>query len=245
MRGIIMNHILLYLLYSLVAGLATTIGSIIVLAFRYPSKKQMSLYLGFAAGIMIGVSVFELLPHGIQLSNIFYAAGGFVLGCILMWLLDHFLSRTSYSQSSFKYQKLGYYIALGIGAHNLPEGLAIGAGFSATPTLGLIVALSIGLHNIPEGMSIAMPLKVHGVNWKRIILITTLAGLTTPFGTLVGTLVGNISSTVITLALGMAAGSMIYISSDELIPESHHCHSHMANLGILSGFLLMLILSYV
>jgi ZIP family zinc transporter len=233
------------LLYGLIAGLATTLGGIIVLFIHTPKKEQMSLYLGFAAGVMIGVSVFELIPHGLEISNIWYCIAGFILGCLVIWGLDLLLTKKNWSVTLHKYGKIGYFMAMGIALHNLPEGLAIGAGYGAAPTLGLVIAVSIGLHNIPEGMSIALPLRISGCSWKKILGVTTLAGLVTPIGSIIGYLISSISNEVITAALGMAAGCMLYIASDELIPESHHCHSHMANLGILSGFIVMLVLSSI
>lgn len=233
------------LLFSTFAGLATTVGAIIVLYIHSPKKEHMSIYLGFAAGVMLGISAFELIPYGLELANIWYCVMGFVMGCLVMWGLDVFIKKSHPVMNARKYEKTGYFIAIGIALHNFPEGLAIGAGYGAAPNLGLVIALSIALHNIPEGMSIAAPLRISGNGWKRIIGITTLAGLVTPIGSIMGYLISGISKEIIAIALGMASGSMIYIASDELIPESHHCHSHLANLGIISGFLVALILSNI
>ena len=134
--------------------------------------------------------------------------------------------------------KMGYFIAAGIALHNLPEGLALGAGYQAAEELGSMIALAILLHNIPEGMGIAAPLKAGGTRSITILCITSSAGLFTPLGTLIGVLIFNISPLFISLSMGFAAGAMIYIVSDELIPESHKQHSHYANLGIAFGVLL-------
>jgi zinc transporter, ZIP family len=128
--------------------------------------------------------------------------------------------------------------------HNLPEGLAIGAGFEATRSLGAIIALAIGIHNIPEGMGAAAPLKMGGLDSKRIILITSMAGLATPLGTLVGTLLFHLSAAFISISLAFGGGAIMYVVCKELIPESHKQHAQYAIYGVSAGFLLTLLLAF-
>lgn len=249
-----MHELFRNILLALLAGLATSLGGIIIYIIKKPNKIHMSIYLGFAAGIMIGISVFELIPEGIAMGNLTLVAVGFVIGCLLMWTIDiattkkldpigHGKGQTFENRVSDRksYSRMGYFIALGIALHNLPEGLAIGAGFGTEPKLGLLLAITIGLHNVPEGMSIAMPLRMSGSSILKVLKITLIAGLFTPIGAALGYMLVRLSPLAISVCLGMAAGAMTYIASDELIPESHHCHNHFANFGILSGFLLILI----
>ncbi|WP_242831473.1 ZIP family metal transporter [Dehalobacter sp. UNSWDHB] len=137
----------------------------------------------------------------------------------------------------------GYFIALGITLHNLPEGIAIGATSEVSYHMGIMTALTIGLHNIAEGLCVAMPLCLANVRKSRVVLITTMTGMSTLLGTGLGMILGLISPLIIAFFLAFAAGAMIYISSDELIPKSHHSHSEYANVGIMLGFILALILS--
>jgi ZIP family zinc transporter len=130
----------------------------------------------------------------------------------------------------------GLFMAIGIALHNLPEGLAIGAGYGNSTALGATIAISLALHNIPEGMVTAAPLLLSGMNKWVVVAIATAAGLVTPIGTLIGAALISISPEFISAAMALAAGAMIYIVSDELIPQSHKYHNHAANFGLVAGF---------
>ncbi len=231
------------LVVSTLAGLATAIGALIVIIFKKPSDKMVSVMMGFAAGIMIAISTLELIPEAVELGGMFNTAIGFVLGALLMFLLDilvphsHMGSGESESGQA-QMKKMGYFIFLGIALHNLPEGLAIGAGFVAEETLGMSIAIALAIHNVPEGMATAVPLLGGGVGKGKVVLLTLIAGMMTPVGTALGFAIFGLSEAFVSMALALAAGAMIYIVSDELIPHSHGTHSHWANVGLLFGFLL-------
>ncbi len=161
-----------------------------------------------------------------------------------MALLDFLLPHIHKSEMKFdEYKRMGYFIALGIAVHNLPEGIAIGVSNEVSVQLGFYTALSIGIHNIAEGLSVAMPLcLIPNMKKTRIVFITTMTGLTTLLGTLLGTIIINISSFFISVSLAFAAGAMIYITSAELILQSHRSHSNYANIGLIVGILLALFL---
>lgn len=232
------------LLASTAAGLATGVGGLIVLLSGKPSTKMFSLLLGFAAGIMLAISAFDLLPAALDGGGMAITVTGFLLGAGLMHALDvlvphiHIGSGEPEQGDKDQMLKLGYFIFLGIALHNLPEGLAIGAGYGASLRLGAAIAVALALHNIPEGMATAAPLISGGMSRWRAVFFTTLAGLMTPLGTAIGLVLTGISSQFIGLFLALAAGAMVYIVSDELIPQSHAFHSHLANTGLLAGFLL-------
>jgi zinc transporter, ZIP family len=138
--------------------------------------------------------------------------------------------------------RTGYLILFGIAMHNLPEGLAIGAGLEAGPEVGLLIAVAIGFHNVPEGLAIAGPLKAGGLPMRKVILFTLLAGLMTPLGTVIGLLVMQISPVMVSGSMAFAAGAMVYIVNDELIPQANGMNSHLANAGLVIGLLLAFIL---
>ena len=140
--------------------------------------------------------------------------------------------------------KMGYLIAMGIALHDLPEGIAIAVGYSATDKLGLVLALAIGMHNIPEGMATAAPLRMGGMNPFKILLINGLVSLFTPLGTWLGLLMINISNHFISTLLALAAGAMAYLVKDELLPESHRRHPQFCKLGIGLGLTVILALTY-
>lgn len=229
------------ILVSTLAGLATGVGAILVVLFGRPSRRFLSAMLGLAAGVMLAVSVFELLPEAAELGNSLTTVSGFVIGAALMALLDmllpHVHSDLETQEGGHADQprdngrprgfnlgqaggmmRCGLLLSIGIALHNLPEGLA--------------------LHNIPEGMAMATPLALAGVNKWLVIAIATFAGLMTPVGTFIGAALISISPEFIGMSMAIAAGAMIYIVSDELIPQSHEYHNHMANLGLMAGFVL-------
>lgn len=238
------------ILYSFFAGASTSIGIFILMIFGKPTKNIMASLLGFAGGIMIAISVFELIPEAVILGSEFIMIIGVILGALMMWGLDIVIPHSHLSSSdepdienedkinkNNPILRTGYLILFGIGIHNLPEGLAIGAGFESSPEVGLLIAFAIAFHNIPEGLAIAGPLKAGGMKNFKIFLFTLGAGLMTPVGTILSKLVFNISEVFVGGSLGFAAGAMIYIVNDELIPQSNHMQEHYANAGIIIGLL--------
>lgn len=153
-----------------------------------------------------------------------------------MWLIDIFMPHVHKTETDCStYLKMGYFIAIGIAIHNLPEGVAIGASSTVSEQLGIFTAGAIGLHNIAEGMAVALPLCLGKIAKRKIIFITSLTGLSTFFGTIIGLILVGISPLFVALSMAFAAGAMIYIASDELIPHSHQAHSEFANIGIMIG----------
>ncbi len=241
------------LLVSLLGGLATAIGALIVIFMKDISSRNLSFVLGLAAGIMIAISTFNLMPVALSAGTPLVAALGFVLGAAFMLLLDtvteRFFGNPLHGENKdgkmdgTGFYRMGLLIAGGIALHNLPEGLALGAGYEVTAELGTALAVAIGFHNIPEGIGIAAPLKMAGVRSWLVVVITALAGLFTLVGTLISFMILGISPHLVSGSMGFAAGAMIYIASDELIPQSHRQHSHGANIGILLGILLVFIIT--
>ncbi|MHA1144683.1 MAG: ZIP family metal transporter [Candidatus Helarchaeota archaeon] len=145
-------------------------------------------------------------------------------------------------QRELKYS--GILLAIGLTLHNAPEGIAVGAGFMAISSLGITIAIAISLHNIPEGLAIAIPLMQADYPRKKILLITSISGMAEPLACLFAVLfLQALPSAYLAFFLAFAGGAMIYITSDELIPESHkHGFEHEATLGLVLGFILMLVL---
>lgn len=240
------------LIYSFLAGSSTALGALLLMLFKSPEKKVLATLLGFASGIMIALSVFELMPEALELGSLFIVVTGFLAACLMMYAVDRLLPHAHMSLSSElevenpeKMSRVdpgilrtGYLIFFGIALHNIPEGIAIGAGLEARPELGLYIAVAIGLHNIPEGLAVAGPLKAGGLGNMRIFAFTLGAGLTTVIGTAFGLLIFNISGALVSAALAFAAGAMMYIVNDELVPKANALHSHSANAGIIAGLLL-------
>jgi len=231
------------LFFSFIAGIVTGLGALISIIFKKPSEKIMSWSLGFAAGIMIGISTLSLIPESFAAGWTWTCVLGVVLGAFCLWLVDELLPHQHKTDQPEKdFTKVGTFIAIGIAFHNLPEGIAIGASSEVSAKLGLYTAISIGIHNIAEGLSVAMPLRMGKMRRRRIVIVTTLTGMTTLIGAIIGLQLVSISPAFISISLAFAAGAMLYIASDELIPISHRVHSHSANMGMLMGILLALLI---
>jgi len=236
------------LLYSLIAGLATTLGSVVVLVGGRPQPKTLAFLLGGAAGIMLAVVVYDLIPSAFACGNGAQVGIGIGLGLVLLFGLDNCFSRhftASRQHSRHKYLKMGYLIACGIALHDLPEGIAIAAGYSAAAKIGLVIVLAIGLHNIPEGMATAAPLVMAGLPARLVILINIVVSFFTPLGTLLGFGLLRVSGGLISVLLALAAGAMTYICLGELIPEMRRLQPGTGIAGLLLGLLLMRAVSQI
>ena len=240
------------LIYSFFAGISTSLGVIILILFGKISENVLSTLLGFAGGIMLAISVFELMPEAVEMGSMNTALIGFILGSAMMFFLDRFVPHSHLSDAddlveenaeNFKLKedkmlRMGYLILFGIALHNLPEGLAIGAGLESSPELGMYIAIAIALHNIPEGLAMAGPLKAGGLPASKIFLFTLIAGLMTPVGAAIGLIFFSISPVFVGGSLAFAAGAMIYIVNDELIPQANSMNSHLGNIGLIAGLLM-------
>lgn len=242
--------------YSFFAGVSTVLGVLLLLLFGKPNKPVLAGLLGFAGGIMIAISLFDLIPEAVELGSVPIVVIGFLLGVAALFLIDrtaphaHVFAPDALEVENPEHApstrnpilRTGYLVLFGIALHNLPEGLAIGAGLESSPQLGLTLAIAIALHNIPEGIAIAGPLRAGGVGRFKIVLLTMAAGLMTPVGAVIGQLVFFLSDVFISGSLAFAAGCMMYIALDELVPNANKLNTHWANIGvnaaIVIGFLL-------
>lgn len=243
--------VLLVLWQSMLAGLATVAGALLVLAFRRINIRMLAFFLGFAGGVMTAVVAIDLIPSALNYGSIWVTGIGFLAGLLIMLALDILISVLSGLKpagnfsSQRHFLKMGYLIALGIALHDLPEGIAIAVGYSAKESLGILIALAIGLHNIPEGMATAAPLVMGGMSKAKILLTALLISLFTPLGAYLGLIMVSISPNFICLLLALAGGAMAFIIRNELLPEAHRTHSFMAKVGFGSGLIFILLLGII
>ncbi len=239
--------ILLGFIGSLAAGLATGVGALPVLFVKRPSKRYLDLMLGFAAGVMLAASVFSLLIPAIDEGGVWTALGGLLLGAASLHLIDRSVPHEHFVRGhegpSSRLRKIWLFI-IAITIHNFPEGLAVGIGFGGG-TLGPAIALAvgIGLQNMPEGLAVALPLVGEGYSRGRALLYATLTGLVEPIGGVLGVSLMLVARPLLPWGLAFAAGAMIFVISDEIIPESHRSgHERLATFGVMIGFSVMMLL---
>lgn len=231
-------------LLSTLAGLGTGLGGLIVLV-RKPGEKLFVFLIGLAAGLMIMLSFMELLFDSFMMSGLFPAAVGFIAGSLILFILDfllphkHMVSEKGVIDA--KMLRTGSLIAIGIALHNLPEGIAVASGFSYAPEIGLIITIAIALHNIPEGIAIALPIRMSGASRWRTFRVALLSGLIEPAGAVIAVVFLTALPELMPFTLSFAAGVMVFITMDELIPIAHeHGHEHYTSFGLIVGFILTL-----
>ncbi|MFC2079002.1 zinc transporter ZupT [Candidatus Bipolaricaulota bacterium] len=240
------------LLLSALAGLSTTIGSVLGIAVRKPGPKFMTLTLGFSAGVMIHVSFVELLQGGVESVGFIPAHMAFFLGMIVMFAIDalvphDYLGHEEHSgvgMRSSNLLKTGLFVALGIAVHNLPEGMATFAGALEDPSLGISIAVAVAIHNIPEGLAVAAPIYAATGSRKRAFFYSFLSGVAEPIGAGLAALIllPFLSEALLGYLLAGVGGIMVFISLDELIPVARSFgHEHLAILGAIMGMIVMTI----
>ncbi len=228
-------------------GLATGLGGLGVLAIPRPSDRLLATLLGFTGGIMLAASVFSLLVPALDLGSLVEVVAGFALGAGTIAVFDSVIPHAHARFVERSRSKAGSRALLLLGAltiHNIPEGLAVGVAFAAGgPDLGLPVAIAIGVQNIPEGFAAAAPLLEAGVARVTVLAIAVATGLVELPAALFGYRVAGISEAALPLGLAFAAGAMVYVVVDELVPESHsRGFERFATFGVIAGFALMMAL---
>ncbi|MBQ8295132.1 MAG: ZIP family metal transporter [Clostridia bacterium] len=239
------------LLTALSVGGATVIGSLIGFVFKNITHKFSDIVLSFAAGVMLAAAVLGLvlpsLDYGGKWGLVITIAGIFT-GALCLNLIDkvvpHLHKLIGPEIEDHKNADLNKILlfVLAIAIHNLPEGIAAGVGFGAGDTTqALIIAGGIALQNVPEGMVIIGPMLAAGVSKKKTFVCAMITGLIEVVGTLIGYFAVRIASVILPFALAFAGGTMLYVISDEMIPETHaHGGERGATYALLVGFCFML-----
>jgi zinc transporter, ZIP family len=221
--------------------------------------------LGFASGVMIAASFWSLLAPAIELAESgplpawFVAASGFLAGALFLWLADrlmphiHFSSRDGEAEGIHSHLKRSILLVLSITIHNIPEGLAVGVAFGAlsgTITTNALlpavaVALGIGIQNFPEGAAVSIPLRREGLSRTRSFFYGQASGIVEPIAAVLGAFLVTLARPILPYALAFAAGAMIFVVVEELIPtaqEGDHESTDLATIGAIVGFAVMMIL---
>jgi ZIP family zinc transporter len=234
-------------LVSLVAGLATGLGGVLVALVGKLSMRVYDALLGFAAGVMTAVATLGLVHEALKQGNVLVTLAGIAIGALILFALDHFLphehQHLPFSCADPLIYRRGLLLFTAMTLHNVPEGLTVGTSYTAQPRLGLLLALAIALHNIPEGIAVAGPFRACGMPRWRCVAWAAGSGLAEPAAALLGAAFVTLCRPILPFSLAFAGGAMLYVVSDELIPESHgHGYEHEATFGFIVGFLLLLAL---
>ena len=242
----------LVFLTSLGVGGATILGALIGFIFKKTSQKFSDIVLSFASGVMLAAAVLGLIlpsiEYGGKLALVTTVAGIF-LGAVSLNIIDklvpHLHKLAGIEKEEHKNQALSKVLLFvtAIAIHNLPEGIASGVGFgSGNDAHALMIAGGIALQNIPEGLVIIGPMLATGISKKRTFFIAAITGVIEIIGTLIGYFAVSIASFILPFALAFAGGTMLYVISDEMIPETHaNGNQRGATYALLVGFCLMLI----
>lgn len=245
------------LLTALGVGGATVIGAVLGFVFKKASHRFSDIVLSFAAGVMLAAAVIGLilpsLEHGGE-NGLPMTLIGIFCGAVCLNLMDrlvphlHRLSGVEQEQHPDQSAKLNKVLlfVMAIAIHNLPEGIAAGVGFgTGNPGEAFTIAAGIALQNIPEGMVIIGPMLAAGMRPGRTFFAALMTGLVEVLGTLLGYFAVTLSTAVLPFALAFAGGTMLYVISDEMIPETHaHGSQRGATYALLAGFGLMLVMSH-
>jgi ZIP family zinc transporter len=241
----------------------TAFGAAMVFFAKDLNQKLFDTMLGFAGGIMISVSYFSLLAPAIDMSkgealpSWVPVTAGFLLGGIFLWLLDKILPHLNPSCPPEKSEGIktpwqrNTLLVLAITLHNIPEGLSVGIAFGAVAAgytkanliSAVLLSVGLGLQNFPEGMAVSVPLRFNGMSRRRSFFFGQLSGLAEPLAALFGALAVSLIRSMLPYALGFAAGAMIYIVIEEIIPSAQRCqNSDLATIGAMIGFAVMMVM---
>ena len=262
----------LVLLTALGVGGATVFGSLLGFGFKHLSHKFSDFVMAFAAGVMLAAAVLGLIAPSVDYGNELIGKGeaplfswqsaavllmtvaGVFAGALVLNLIDklvphlHKLTGTDFEDHPQKGEQLSKVLlfVIAIAIHNLPEGIAAGVSFG-TGDVGqaLTVSGGIALQNIPEGMVIIAPMIATGMKKGRVFVIALMTGVVEVIGTLIGFFAVSISTLILPFALAFAGGTMLYVISDEMIPETHaHGNERISTYALLAGFCVMLIFDF-
>lgn len=257
------QNVLIALVLTLLAGLATGIGSLIAFFAKSTNKKFLSFSLGLSAGVMIYVSFVELFAQAQGLlivemgttQGMSLTVGCFFLGIFLIGIIDRLVpsfenpheARSVESMEQLpvrdpKLMKMGVITALAIGIHNFPEGIATFTSAIENPALGVAIAAAIAIHNIPEGIAVSVPIYHATGDKKKAFRLSMLSGLAEPVGAILAYLIlmPFMSPTLLGCVLAAVAGIMVFISLDELLPAAREYGEHHISIyGLIAGMAIM------
>ena len=233
----------------IISVLGPIIGSIIGV-LKKPSLMYMCNMLCFAAGVMLGISFLQLIPESIHISSVGVCVGGLIMGSLIMYGVDriipHIHPELCAQEQGCNLQRTSVYLILGIFLHNFPEGMAIAIGAVTETKVSLIIALAIAVHNIPEGICTSAPYYHTTGNRLKSFLVSSSTAVPLLIGYLLARYIfSSITPGVLGFIIGATAGLMIYITLDEIIPNSCAGTDHTTVFSLLTGIIFVILLGLI
>lgn len=243
------------LLGCILPGIMTGVGAIPIFFTKNVGQKLLDVLLSAAAGVMLAATCFSLIIPSLEAGNgsfkgVLITSLGIFLGAVMLDMIDKYAphehlidNRIEGGAENKNLSKLWLFV-IAITIHNFPEGLATGVGFGGEDIKnGLSIAIGISLQNMPEGMAVALALVKEGYSQKKAFLIASLTGLLEPIGAFLGLFLVSTFEPILPFILALAAGAMLFVISDEIIPETHrNGYEREATYGVILGFILMMAL---
>lgn len=236
-----MNALMVGGLALFAEGLGVAIGITLFYFFNIKDKKLIGMLYGVTSGIMIAMICFDILPEATSLGKNSIVVVGVIIGILLGLLLEDI---TGWVQSKFKLKRnnrgsIAIVLVMGIAIHNIPEGFALGTIAVTSPDTLMQFAFIICLHSIPEAIALAIPFKLAGTRMKVVCLIPFILGAVMGVGAIMGVILSQISDSFIALALGLAAGIILYIVCEELLPQSRKIwNGRMTSVATIIGIMI-------
>jgi ZIP family zinc transporter len=241
------DHILMGIAGTLLTGFATGVGALPVLFTTRVSERLLDALLGFAAGVMLAATAFSLIVPSIELGGIWPATLGVLIGALFLAALDRLLPHIHFvkgAEGPSSTLRRAWLLIIAITLHNFPEGLAVGVSFGAerlSDAIALMIA--IGLQNMPEGLAVALPLVREKWPRGKALLYALGSGMAEPIAGILGVVAVTLMRPLLPWGLAFAAGAMLYVVSDEIIPETHsRGFEQEGTWGVIVGFLVMMFL---
>lgn len=247
--------------WMIAAGGGTTLGALALVVWRTPSDRAFDLALAASAGIMLAATVIGLLPAAQASGTLFEVVSGVALGALVIAaadrLIPHLHARFTEGVPERDYafvddvegpvpvgqlddeDRRGILLTAAVALHNFPEGMAVGIAFAAGGDLGVALAIAVLVHNIPEGLAVGLPLRSAGLSLRRILGWTVLTGVAEIVGALLGYALGDLLAGILPFGLAFAAGAMLYVVIDELVPAAHSRGDQRSSLSFLAAFCVM------
>ncbi|MCA6085604.1 ZIP family metal transporter [Candidatus Endomicrobiellum agilis] len=230
-------------IYSLIAASAAMLGALIVLAFHKWSEKNSFFIINFSAGVMLTLAFTHLIPEGMGLNpkTMVYVLLGFLIMFFLQFIV---LFHPCHDDECSKH--MGVTSIVGLSLHSMIDGLMIAVGFEVDNSIGILTAIAILLHKLPDGITISGILLHRGASKKRIFNFSLLTACFTPIGAILGRILfKNMSLPVLGSLLGLTAGSFIFLSASDLIPETHKCKNRFVPFMLFAGAIVILATEYI